>query len=124
MNKQPLQLQQPSNDELNMQAARFIGVAITGQTNTTKQYAVSIAASISRILTTRLGERVMRPQFGSKLYVLRDRDFDGYWRVTATRYMYEAINRWEPRVRFKRLHFNIDASSGQHTFYLELDPHG
>lgn len=85
-------------------------------------YAVSIADSIARILTTRLGERVMRPTFGSNLYLLRDRDFNSEWRVKATRYIYEAIQRWEPRVRFKRLRFNIDATSGQHTFYLELEP--
>ncbi len=134
MNEPPLQLQ-PGDGDLNLKAARFIGVALSGQIDkvngvaregalghTTRQYAVSIADSISRILTTRLGERVMRPEFGSNLYLLRDRDFDGRWRVTATRYIYEAISRWEPRVRFKRLRFNIDATSGQHTFYLELEP--
>ena len=82
---------------------------------------MSIADSISRILTTRLGERVMRPEFGSLLYLLRDRDFDSEWRIKATRYIFEAITRWEPRVKFKRLRFNIDALTGKHTFFLELD---
>ncbi|WCN11288.1 GPW/gp25 family protein [Marinomonas mediterranea] len=85
-------------------------------------YAVSINESIQRILTTRLGERVMRPTFGSELYKLRDRDMDSEWRLLATRYIYEAVSKWEPRVRFKRLQFNADAKNGKHTFYLELDP--
>ena len=105
--------------DLNLKGARFTGVRIKGQP--AKKYQVSIARSISRILTTRLGERVMRPEFGSDLYRLRDRDFDSRWRVLATRYIFEAIKRFEPRVRFKRLGFKIEATTGRHTFSMELE---
>lgn len=110
--------------ELTFKEVMLSGVVFVGEANQTSandgQYAVSILESISRILTTRLGERVMRPTFGSLLYLLRDRDFNSEWRVKATRYIFEAISRWEPRVIFKRLHFTIDATTGQHTFFLEL----
>ena len=123
MSVQPVQPLQPEGViGINLKAAQFRGITLPHTAGIRGRYTVSIAESISRILTTRLGERVMLPDFGSDLYKLRDRDFNGRWRVAATRYIYEAINRWEPRVRFKRLHFNIDATTGIHTFYLELEP--
>ena len=85
------------------------------------KYLTSVADSINRILTTRIGERVMRPNFGSNLYLLRDRPFNSEWRILATRYIYEAITKWEPRVNFKQLHFSVDASTGKTSFYLELE---
>lgn len=85
------------------------------------KYLTSVADCIGRILTTRIGERVMLPEFGSNLYLLRDRDFGSEWRILATRYIYEAITKWEPRVVFKQLRFNVDATTGKHNFYLELE---
>ncbi len=115
MSRQQLQL-----DNLGL-PVKFTGIAVSGVASA-NQYSVSIAKSIARILTTRIGERVGRPTFGSHLYLLRDRDFNSVWRVMATRFIYEAIKKWEPRVTFKQLHFVVDASTGKHTFYLELDP--
>jgi len=117
---QPLQLQELTFRDVQFDGAVFVGDVAQASANNSKYY-VSIAESINRILTTRIGERVMRPEFGSLLYLLRDRDFDSEWRIKATRYIFEAINRWEPRVKFKRLRFTIDALTGKHTFALELD---
>ncbi len=110
---QPKQLQ-----SLTFAHANFVGVKVTGSNDS--GYQVSVAESVARILSTRLGERVMRPSFGSHLYLLRDRNFNSEWRVLATRYIYEAIEINEPRVRFKQLYFSIDAL-GKHDFYLELE---
>ncbi len=110
---QPTQLSSFSFNEVS-----FTGVQINGAGD--KRYYVSLAESISRILTTRLGERVMRPDFGSNLYLLKDRTFNSEWRILATRWIFEAIKRNEPRAKFKQLHFNI-APNGKHDFYLELD---
>jgi len=99
----------------------FLGV-VGAEKTLVGDYAVSVMDSINRILTTRLGERVMRPEFGSDLHLLRDRDFNSEWRIKATRYVYEAIQQHEPRVKFKRLNFNIDAQTGEHSFFLELEP--
>lgn len=120
MNEQTLQPLQLSN--LTFKDAVFTGIAITANTAISQQYYVSLSDSISRILTTRIGERVMQPTFGSNLYLLRDRDFNSEWKINATRYIFEALTRWEPRVRFKKLHFSIDAITGIHDFYLELEP--
>lgn len=111
---QPKQLQSLAFTYVN-----FVGIEISDMES--KEYQVTIAQSIARILSTRLGERVMRPLFGSDLYLLRDRTFNSEWRVLATRYIYEAIDKNEPRVRFKKLNFNIN-EHGKHDFYLELEP--
>ncbi len=102
--------------------AAFVGVVFSNGSAVAKKYYVSLAKSIARILTTRIGERVMLPEFGSNLYLLRDRNFSGEWRILATRYIYDALRQWEPRVKFKQLHFSIDAITGKHEFSLELSP--
>ncbi len=110
---QPEQLQ-----SLTFAAANFSGITVSNSND--KGYQVSVVNSIARILSTRLGERVMRPEFGSNLYQLRDRTFNSEWRILATRWIFEAIKRNEPRVKFKQLHFNIN-EHGKHDFYLELE---
>ena len=114
------QLLQPLNLESLNLAINFTGFELKSQPDDGK-YLTNVAASINRILTTRIGERVMRPKFGSSLYLLRDRAFNSEWRILATRYIYEAITKWEPRVNFKQLHFSVDASTGKTSFYLELE---
>lgn len=76
-------------------------------------YKVDIAQSINRILRTPLGSRVMRPEFGSRLYELRDREFNDEFRLNATRFTYEAIKRSEPRVKVKRVICEIEPNSGK-----------
>jgi len=50
---------------------------------------------IHRVLTTPLGSTVMRPWFGSLLFELVDKTVDDEWILDATRYTYEAIERYE-----------------------------
>lgn len=104
-------------DGLNFKNATFTGIKINGEPS--KRYYVTIQESIVRILTTRLGERVMRPEYGSELYKLRDRDVDDEFRLLATKYVYTAIENNEPRVKFKKLHFSYE--NGKHALILELD---
>ena len=75
-------------------------------------YKVDIAHSINRILKTPLGSRVMRPKFGSRLYELRDREFNDGYKLTAIRYTYEAISKYEPRVKVENVDFKIKPVSG------------
>jgi phage baseplate assembly protein W len=75
-------------------------------------YKVSIADSINRILKTPLGTRTMRPEFGSRLYELRDREFNDEYKLNATRFTYEAISKWEPRVKVEKVDFKIKPVSG------------
>ncbi|EAK0103483.1 baseplate assembly protein [Campylobacter coli] len=67
---------------------------------------VSIEESIKDILTTPLGSRVMRPEYGSLLYTLIDRKIDDDFRVKLTRYTAEAISKWEKRVKLKGVRLN------------------
>lgn len=75
-------------------------------------YLAHIPESINRILKTPLGSRVMRPEFGSLLYTLRDREPDESFRVLATKYTFEAIAKNEPRASVKRVNFLIEPTKG------------
>jgi uncharacterized protein len=66
-------------------------------------YLSDIENSITRILCTPLGSRVMEPEFGSNLHLLIDRRVDESWRLYFIRYASEAISKWEPRVELQRV---------------------
>ncbi len=57
-----------------------------------------VRQSIRDILTTRLETRVMRPEYGSKLYRLVDNPVNAGWIARAVHEATEAIEKWEPRV--------------------------
>ena len=83
-------------------------------------FAVSIGDSINRILKTPLGSRVMRPLYGSKLYELRDRQFDERFKTLATKYIFEAIKANEPRVQVEEVNFKLEPISGKVVFLIYL----
>lgn len=58
----------------------------------------SIRNSLVVILLTRLGERVHLPEFGSRLWELVFEPVDAVFEHLANEYVFEAIERWEPRV--------------------------
>lgn len=66
-------------------------------------YLVSINESIQRILETPLGSRVMLPNFGSRLYTLIDKRLDATWRLRFIAYTYQAVKKWEKRVKLKKV---------------------
>ncbi|MBE0491108.1 MAG: GPW/gp25 family protein [Sulfurospirillum sp.] len=66
-------------------------------------YVCDIETSIKRILTTPLGSRVLEPTFGSRLYELVDKRPDKKWQMLFTRYVYEAVEMWERRVRLQKV---------------------
>ena len=80
----------------------------------------TIAESIIRILKTPLGSRVMRPNYGSKLYELRDRKFDERFKTLATKYIFEAIKINEPRVQVESVDFKIEPINGKVSFLIYL----
>ena len=55
--------------------------------------------AIEIILSTRPGERVMRPTFGSQLRDLTFEPNNSQTAARATRYVEEALAMWEPRIR-------------------------
>lgn len=58
----------------------------------------SIKSSINRILSTRIGEQVGNPEFGSKIFMLIFEPVDEVLKVLAKLYVVEALTRWEPRI--------------------------
>ncbi len=57
-----------------------------------------ISQSIHIILSTRPGERVMRPTFGCRIQELIFDPNDIMTASTAERYIRQALGRWEPRI--------------------------
>jgi phage baseplate assembly protein W len=80
----------------------------------------SVRQAILILLTTRPGERVMRPQYGCMLHTLAFSPNDDTTAGLAIHFVRQALNRWEPRIRIVRL----DASRNPETeevldIYLE-----
>ena len=88
------------------------GQAITGLAH--------IQQSIRDILTTPIGTRVMRREYGSLLPELIDQPLNDVTLLQAYSASIMAITRWEPRVRVLRVNRQVDAS--QHgRAWLEID---
>lgn len=81
---------------------------------------MTLAQRITRILTTRLGERVGMPTYGSELYRLRDRAFNQKTRLLFAKYCKEAIEKWESVKVTKAELTSLDAISGKFGFTLSL----
>lgn len=75
-------------------------------------YLISVEESIKRILKTPIGTRIMRPLYGCKLYLLRDRPYSKLWELLATRFIFEAIAQNEPRAVVERVTFEVAPVAG------------
>jgi len=74
--------------------------------------------SIRDILTTRIGTRVMRRDYGSRLPELVDRPLTPALATELYAAVAEALDVWEPRFRLERVRI-LSASTGQVTLMLE-----
>jgi uncharacterized protein len=63
----------------------------------------SVRQAILLLLTTRLGERVMRPDYGCELYRLAFWPNDDTTGGLAIHFVRQALEQWEPRVDVVRL---------------------
>jgi len=63
----------------------------------------SVRQAILLLLTTRPGERIMRPTYGSELFKLTFWPNDDTTAGLAIHYVEQAIKQWEPRVDIIRL---------------------
>lgn len=75
--------------------------------------------SILDILSTYPGERIMRPEYGSRLRDLIDRPVNAQWLADLYHEVAYAIHRWEPRVRVLRVAATMD-TPGHVTLDLTL----
>lgn len=69
-----------------------------------------LAQSLVDIITTRPGERIMRPEYGCDLLDLVDRPLDGEWVARLYARVARAIARWEPRIRLQRVRATIEGA--------------
>lgn len=78
-----------------------------------------ISQSITDILTTRIGTRVMRREYGSLLPELVDHPFNDATRLRVYVATVMALMRWEPRISLNRVQFLGANLQGQSV--LDLD---
>lgn len=67
-----------------------------------------IEKSIRVILLTRPGERVMRPDFGCRIWELAFEPADDTTAGLVIHYTQEALERWEPRIRVRQVTAEAD----------------
>lgn len=74
--------------------------AKTGRTITSRQH---LAQSIADIVTTPLGSRIMRREYGCPMADLQDWPLNSATRLQACSAITMAIMRWEPRIQLSRV---------------------
>ncbi len=74
---------------------------------------ILIKHSIYQILGTYIGERVMVPEFGSRLPELLFEPIDEITIALARSYTIEAIEKWEPRVELNEVIVNINPDANR-----------
>jgi phage baseplate assembly protein W len=79
----------------------------------------SITQSIADILTTRIGTRVMRREYGSLLPELVDQPFNDATRLRVYAATAMAVMRWEPRISLSRVQFSGISLQGEVVLELE-----
>ncbi len=75
--------------------------------------------SIRDILTTRIGTRVMRRDYGSRLPELVDHPTGEFLKVELFAATAEALAKWEPRFRLDRVFLQSATSEGKIVLALE-----
>ena len=79
---------------------------MTGINNITGKHLTGIAhlkQSVSDILTTPLGSRVMRRDYGSRIFQLTDAPLNAGTIIDIFAAAAEALNRWEPRFKLEKI---------------------
>lgn len=77
-----------------------------------------LAQSIADILTTPIGSRVLRRDYGSLLPELIDQPYSPTLRQKIMAAVAMALARWEPRIRLQRAFLSLAGEAGQ--FLLEI----
>jgi len=78
-----------------------------------------IKQSIRDILTTRIGTRIMRRDFGSRLPDLVDNPMSELLKAELFAATAEALARWEPRFRLDRVYLDSATPEGRIQLTLE-----
>lgn len=92
---------------------------VNAQTGRALSGEAHLAQSIADILTTPIGARVMRRDYGSLLPELIDAPFNGATQVKLYGATATALMRWEPRIRLTRI--DLAAGSEPGAFVLDIE---
>lgn len=79
-----------------------------------------VVQSIHDILTTPVGSRVLRRDYGSQIPTLLDRPMNRATTLDFVIAAADALDRWEPRVRLERCVFVEASADGRGTLDLDL----
>jgi len=82
----------------------------------------NIEESIMIILRTNLGERVYRPNFGSRLSELVFEPLSTPTLLLIRRYVEEALEMWEPRINLKQVSAEADPVKGKVDIIITYQP--
>lgn len=91
---------------------------MNAKTGTPADDLAHLAQSISDILTTPIGTRIERRDYGSLLPSLIDQPFNDKTRLQLYGATATALMRWEPRIRVSRI--AISRGNGDGAFVLDL----
>ncbi|MCP1605722.1 hypothetical protein SAMN05216577_11062 [Pseudomonas citronellolis] len=89
------------------------------ETGSTLALTDHIRQSIADIITTRLGTRVMRRDYGSQLPDLIDQPVNATTRLRAYAAITTALMRWEPRIRISSVQLSDVTLAGQVELVLD-----
>jgi len=73
----------------------------------------AVRQAVLLLLTTRPGERLMRPEYGCMLHTLLFSPNDDTTAGLAMHYVRQALERWEPRIRILRLDAGRNPAFGE-----------
>lgn len=94
-------------------------IGMSARTGRTVSESAHLAQSIADILTTPIGSRVMRREYGSQLPDLIDAPFNDATRLQAYAATAMALMRWEPRIRLSRVQLSLGDRPGQAVLDVE-----
>ncbi len=83
-----------------------------------------LAQSVADILTTPIGSRVMRRDYGSRLPELIDAPLNGETQIEIFAATAEALLRWEPRIELRRVRIDDASPAGSTRLLIEYAAEG
>ena len=88
-------------------------------TGTVVDDADHIRQSVRDILTTPLGSRLMRRDYGSEIFALIDQPQNGATRLRLMAAAVTALLRWEPRIKINSVDLGVAAVGGGLTITID-----
>ncbi|MDF1583895.1 MAG: GPW/gp25 family protein [Methyloprofundus sp.] len=94
-------------------------IGINNRTGTALEGIAHLRQSITDILTTPLGSRVMRRDYGSRLFALIDSPTNPATMIDIYAATAEALDKWEPRLQLTRVTMNEVTDTGKVSLNIE-----